>query len=232
MWALAPWGLAFAGGLLALTAVREGVRWPLGVHARDYRIRSAIPLAILALVWSLGSNLARDINPAPLPYLPLLNPLDIAQVAVFLALTLWLVRLRDDGVSLRDHLPQGTWTLAAVAPVFLWINAVVLRSIHFWFDVPYEFSALWRSTLVQAALSLLWTLLALAAMTLAHRRRWRAVWMTGAGLLAAVVAKLFLVDLSHTVGAERIVSFIGVGLMLLVIGYFAPIPPRAAETAS
>jgi uncharacterized membrane protein len=28
---------------------------------------------------------------------------------------------------------------------------------------------------------------------------------------------------------ERIVSFIGVGLLMLVIGYLSPVPPRARE---
>lgn len=37
--------------------------------------------------------------------------------------------------------------------------------------------------------------------------------------------------LSQVGGVERIVSFIGVGLLLL-IGYFAPVPPRRPENAS
>jgi uncharacterized membrane protein len=41
-----------------------------------------------------------------------------------------------------------------------------------------------------------------------------------------VVVKLFLVDLERTSGVERIVSFIVVGVLLLVIGYIAPVPTR------
>jgi len=40
--------------------------------------------------------------------------------------------------------------------------------------------------------------------------------------------KLFLIDLSHIAGIERIISFIGVGVLMLVIGYFSPVPPRKA----
>jgi uncharacterized membrane protein len=43
------------------------------------------------------------------------------------------------------------------------------------------------------------------------------------------VVKLFLVDLGQAGGVERIVSFIGVGLLLLLIGYLAPVPPRTSE---
>jgi uncharacterized membrane protein len=63
-------------------------------------------------------------------------------------------------------------------------------------------------------------------MVVAHRRRYRGAWVAGAALLAIVVAKLFFVDLSQVGGVERIVSFIGVGVLLLVVGYLAPVPPR------
>ena len=46
--------------------------------------------------------------------------------------------------------------------------------------------------------------------------------------MTIVVAKLFLVDLGNTDTLARVVSFLGVGLLLLVVGYFAPVPPRAA----
>jgi uncharacterized membrane protein len=33
------------------------------------------------------------------------------------------------------------------------------------------------------------------------------------------------VDLSRIGSIERIVSFVGVGLLMLVVGYFSPLPP-------
>ena len=56
----------------------------------------------------------------------------------------------------------------------------------------------------------------------------RGVWITGATLMAVVVLKLFFIDLSNVGGMERIVSFIAVGVLMLVIGYFSPVPPRTA----
>jgi uncharacterized membrane protein len=52
------------------------------------------------------------------------------------------------------------------------------------------------------------------------------VWLIGAALIALVVAKLIFVELSNRGGLARIVSFIGVGVLLLVVGYFAPLPPK------
>ena len=81
-------------------------------------------------------------------------------------------------------------------------------------------------TAVQAALSIFWTLLALGAM-LARQSQWPAsgvVWCCA--LMAVVVAKLFLVDLARVGTVERIVSFLVVGGLMLVIGYFSPLPPK------
>ena len=50
--------------------------------------------------------------------------------------------------------------------------------------------------------------------------------LTGAVLLAVVVAKLIFVDMSQAEGIARIASFIGVGVLMLLIGYFVPLPPR------
>jgi LPXTG-motif cell wall-anchored protein len=48
-------------------------------------------------------------------------------------------------------------------------------------------------------------------------------------LRAAVVLKLFFVELAQTGTVTRIVSFIGVGLLMLLIGYVAPVPPVRRE---
>ena len=44
--------------------------------------------------------------------------------------------------------------------------------------------------------------------------------------------KLLLVDLSNVGGVERIITFIAVGVMMLVVGYFAPLPPKAGAAAA
>jgi uncharacterized membrane protein len=68
-------------------------------------------------------------------------------------------------------------------------------------------------------------------MWLAARHGSRKRWMVGAVLLGAVVLKLVLVDLSGTGTVTRIVSFIGVGVLMLVIGYVAPLPDVVARKA-
>ena len=57
----------------------------------------------------------------------------------------------------------------------------------------------------------------------------RRVWFTGAGLVGIVVFKLFTVDLADIGTVARIISFIGVGVLLLVVGYFSPLPPQRKQ---
>ncbi len=155
-------------------------------------------------------------------YVPLLNPIDVAIALAAFAVVAW-------GRCVESEEPRhALWKGLAILG-FLWINAMALRTIHYWADVPYTFEALMNSVLVQAALSILWTSTALALMVLARRRMERRLWIAGAALLAVVVGKLFLVDLANTGTVARIVSFLGVGVMLLVIGYLAPVPPGAKE---
>ena len=76
---------------------------------------------------------------------------------------------------------------------------------------------------------MLWALAGLGCMLLGSRLGQRQPWLAGAGLMGAVVLKLFLVDLSGSGTLARIVSFLSVGVLLLVVGYFSPLPPRAKD---
>ncbi|WP_431290856.1 DUF2339 domain-containing protein [Burkholderia cepacia] len=357
-WSWSAWAYGFGVLLLLVSGPGSRLRWPVAAFPRAYQVWGAAPLAALLWLWSIASVIS-DGNAAPLFWLPLLNPLDIAQCLVFIAFTVWLRRLRTLGIAWhprivdyaaiatvflwfnalmlrtlhhrfhmaydidtvlssfgiqqvfmvgwslfafagmwltrRDGIARvcalaslplivvmwvwtfyanftqdgGSWARvplfnpldlvlavvyalaaswfvrarklgwsfgnhrvellsAAGATAFLWLNAILLRTLHHWAGVPYELGAMAESTLVQASVSVYWTLCALAITIWATRRGLRPLWFVGAALLALTVVKLFLFDLSHVTGIERIVSFIGIGVLLLLIGYFSPLPPKAA----
>jgi uncharacterized membrane protein len=119
-------------------------------------------------------------------------------------------------------------SIALAALAFVFWNGLVARTVHHYAAVRFSADALWNSVELQVAFSLSWTLIALALMIAAHRRRVRPAWWTGAALLAIVVAKLFLLDLAELSAGAKIGTFIGVGLLLLLIGALAPVPPTAA----
>ena len=89
-----------------------------------------------------------------------------------------------------------------------------------------------ESTLTQSSLSIFWTVMALAAMLWSARHGHRLPWFCGAVLMGIVVVKLFAVDLSHIGTVPRIVSFLGVGTLMLVLGYFSPLPPNKPEPST
>jgi uncharacterized membrane protein len=113
--------------------------------------------------------------------------------------------------------------------VFIWANGVLLRTLHQWGGVPFSLESFAESTLTQTALSIFWAVLSLSTMLVAARKSNRVAWLAGAVLLAVVVGKLFLVDLSRIGSIERIVSFVGVGVLMLIVGYLSPLPPAAEQ---
>ncbi|MGZ3429221.1 MAG: DUF2339 domain-containing protein, partial [Polyangia bacterium] len=127
----------------------------------------------------------------------------------------------------------ASWSLAmAAAAAFVWLNAMLVRGFHHYGGVPYHFDAWLGSLAVQTGITLLWTAIALVAMWLGAARAARLPWVAGAALLAAVVVKLLVVDLSGSGSVTRIVSFIGVGVLMLVIGYVAPLPAKESRHAA
>ena len=225
-WQYASVGITLA---LALAVAGAGIvraRWPFATHRDMFRDFSVAPLLVVGAIWLLFANAASDGSMRPLPYLPILNPLDLASLALF-APAIWIMREVFAGRD-EDDAVQVSAVLAALG--FYWLNCVLLRAVHHWANVPYDFAALLHSVVAQAALSLLWTSTALVMMVVAGKRQMpsRRLWVAGAGLLGLVIAKLVLNDLGNTGTVARIVSFIGVGVLLLVIGYVTPLPPKAA----
>ena len=229
VWPLIAWALV-PGALLATLALKgHAIAWPVMRYPNAYLWSGALPLAAFLLGWSLYANVSNDGNPDPLPYVPLLNPLDIAELLAFACLAMWWKGLPGYGIRNAAEIP-ASWPRAALGgAAFIFLNGVLLRTLHHWAGIPYELDAMLRSDLAQASLSIFWTMLALVAMLWAHRRGMRVLWFSGAALMAAVVVKLFLMDLAKVGGVERIVSFIAVGVLMLVIGYFAPLPPKTEK---
>ena len=215
---------AFA--LLLLVRATDGNRWPLRAHAETHLRLTAAPMVVYLIVGILYTSLGSDGSPAPLPYLPLLNPLDLACLMGFVAVFAWYQQICARGFHDGEASALGPVALGAVG--FVWANAVLLRTLHAWTHVPYRLDDLLESQVVQTSLTVFWSVLAVTAMLLATRRGLRLLWLAGAALLGVVVLKLFLFDLSQLSGLRRIVSFLGVGVLLLAIGYFSPVPPKSS----
>ncbi len=217
----AAWPAILYLGLIVRTGEWEA--WPLRLYRDAYATSAATAIAALLAVWFALVNAMSPGGSEPLPYVPLANPLDVTLIAALAAVFVWA----RGALHVSERALYRWWGAA----VFLLLNAIVFRAVHQWLDVPWRMSALLASKPLQAALTLTWTATALPLMLIAGRRGIRPLWMVGAGLLAIVVVKLFLVDLGALSGLPRVIAFLGVGVLLLVIGYLAPLPPSAAANS-
>jgi len=224
MWTYLAVGVLPALMVLAIILQGHKIRWPIRQYENEYTVIAPALTASYLILWSLFSTIIAGYF-SGMPYFPVLNPLDICQLMVLTVVLTWAIRLQRRPNSLRDHIKPAVLFAFPVAAAFLWLNAMAARTVHQWGGVPYTLDALHHSVMFHTVISLLWGVTALTAMIWAHRSRLRGLWFTGAGLLAMEVIKLFLVDLSGTGSVARIVSFLAVGALMLVIGFFSPLPP-------
>ncbi len=208
----APLLLAWALTLLRPHWIAVPLRKPLGWR------RPLLLLLGLAATWLFCLLLWQAGSSAPLPWLPLLNPLELLQLGMLALGARWLAE--DPGIRpLRVPLLAGAG--------FAFVTAATLRAVHQLGGVPWD-DHLWSSNLAQMALTLVWSALGVIGWIGGSRRGHRLLWLAGAVLMGIVLAKLLLIDRDRLGNLFGIASFIAYGLLCTAIGYFAPAPPRNA----
>jgi uncharacterized membrane protein len=208
-WALTQWRSRWAAAPL-----RERMdEWRADLGTSQALVATAVLLVTLFMPGSA----------APVPWLPLLNPLEALQLAIVLLAAWWL----------SDGAPESLAAQRALLLVvggFLFASAATLRGVHHLGGLPWSLS-LWSSVLAQTSLTVVWSVLGVAGWVLGSRRGSRMVWLGSAVLMGVVLVKLLLIDRGHLGSVLGIVSFIAYGLLCTVIGYLAPAPPRTSIAA-
>jgi uncharacterized membrane protein len=192
----------------------QWLAWPRADSVDDYQAGWFIP-AILLLAGAFVVGLFLHGDAAPLAYFPVLNPLELALVAVG-ALVFALAGQGSQFAPLRQ-----AWPIPALALVTM----ATLRAVHHLHGEPWSATIL-DSGFSQASLTVVWSLIGVSAWILGSRRRNWTVWMGGAVLMGIVLLKLLAVDRSYMGNLPGIVSFMAVGLLLVGVGAIAPSPPR------
>jgi uncharacterized membrane protein len=226
-WGDATFTLIQAIALVALVAGRDAKAWPM----QPFRKVLVGPTSIGVLLLCLGALLVQTSTPGdalPLPYIPLLNPLDLSHVFALQACVLYLLRAYPSVRGASGRL----WVLSTALVAFVVFNGVLARGVHHALDVPYVFAYLWQEPTMHWVLSGAWTVVAVSLIFFSSRQRWRTVWLAAASLMALTVFKLFVVDLSRQSTVAKILTFMAVGIALLVVGFASPLPPRAATPES
>lgn len=202
---------------------KKYISW-MEIHRNTYQFTGAGGLVTVLIFWELTAfRIAPDFS--LLPYIPVLNLLDMMQIAVLGTVFYWIYHN-------RTFFPQNTRTVLYALTVFISVllaSVIFARIVHSFKGVDYTLVALWKNIYFQSGLSILWSTIAIIAMLLSKRYSSRLLWLSGFGLLILVVLKLFFVELASSGTIERIISFIVVGSLLLLIGYFVPLPPNESK---
>lgn len=235
-WSALAWGFS---AFLMLSWMRFAPHWPFaqqGAYGAVFRGWAAMGLMLFLMLWLLHVHFFDIENTNygsawawPLTWRdwPLFNGVDGLTGAIF-ALLLFL--LRDKTLLLTPAMRRyGFWVLSLLG--FAWLNAVLARSLAVFVGLPLGDASFWMQATTQTTYSIAWSVLGLGLIMLAARLGQRRLWLAAATLLAAVVLKLFFVDLSGSDTVARIISFMGVGVLLLLAGYFAPIPAKSGQAA-
>ena len=219
-------GWRFAAAALPWLATAAALQWrpqwlaaPLAARFEVWRgSLQLLFAALLGLAWLRALWLAGD--SAPLPWLALLNPLDLMQVLTLTVLAAWLVTARAPH-ELRERRLQ--WLAVAG---FALVSVITLRAAHHWGGVVWG-GGMFSTSLVQTSLTVVWSVLGVLGWIIGSRRGQRGLWRAGAVLMAVVLAKLVLIDRQHLGSGFGIASFLAYGLLCTAVGYLAPAPPRA-----
>lgn len=200
---------------------------PLGDEFDHWRERILKTGFSLVGLW-LCAALFRPGDANPLPWLPVLNPQDLVQLAALALLIQWK--------SGSERRMSSQWNTVVSVLGFVWLTMTVLHAVHHWGGKPWVGlvamsgggwgqETLLSTTLAQTSLTLTWSILGVLGWVLGSKRGSRMLWLMGAVLMGLVLAKLVVVDRQHLGNLLGIGSFIVYGLLCTVVGYLAPVPP-------
>ena len=210
--------------MILLYWLQQGQAVPRWLHRESLQRYTGLISAAGLGIWLVGVNLAHSGQLPGMPYLPVISLLDLTLLGI-----LWLLyRQRQQAAA-----PDQTISIVLIGLLGWWtLTGMTVRAMHHWQGTPLWLQGAWHDDQVQIALTLVWSVVALMLTLMASRRGWRLAWLAGIGLLGLTGIKLLLVDLSAINAIYRVISFMGMGLVMLIMGYLAPLPPARSIPSS
>jgi uncharacterized membrane protein len=181
-----------------------------GVAVKDPRVRL---YGLVLLGVAAAKSLFLDLAPVAVPVHFLHNPRLLSGGSIIVAAGISAGLLARSRRLLSASESAVSAALMALANVFALLFLSTALWQHLDAVLPYE----GRASAQQLALSIFWSVYALALMTVGIWRRAKSVRLFALGLLYLSVTKVFLFDLSYLQQPYRIISFFGLGLVLLVV---------------
>ena len=213
--------------MFALLMVGKKISWPFKQHYLWYISHAAAPVMFALTLVAAGFAVLHEGNAWPVNYIPVMNPIDLVVLFLLYLLVVWRIALVKVESRIANVIATKQFYYVLAGLGFVWLNGMLARTIHHWFDVRYTLHSLLSSDLFQGAISVLWTVLALTIMTVASRRLSRHLWFIGLGLFIIVAAKLFLFDIANAGALAMAISITVVGVLAVIFGYYlSPLPPQ------
>ena len=212
-------------GAFALAALWAARTFHHVVALWAWRISGMLAAGVAVLVQTLLDNPV--VSPVDLGALPIANGLFLAY-ALPAAMAAMARRWTD--VEADRRVGQA---VAVVALVLAF--AYISFEVRHLFDPAFARSGWGAEGLELYAYSIVWLLFGVALLAVGAVRRVPALRHAGMALVCLVVAKVFLVDMAGLQGLLRVVSFLGLGVALMGLGYayrrygFDPAPSEKAE---
>lgn len=190
-------------------AAESGILIWAGINYADRRLRW-FGLALLAV--TAIKVLIFDIFAMPTPFRFLLNYRMLSGAAVIIAayLSAWLLWRK------RDRLSPGETGLATLLVSVANLYTLLFVSLDLW-DGFRQTTLAGSRNAQQLALSIFWSIYALILLVVGIWKQARPVRIFAMALLYIAILKVFILDLSYLDTPYRIISFLGLGVILLVV---------------
>ncbi len=223
VWLSSFFGMFTGCWILTLLLFGQKLRWPVRRYPLDYQGYGVLPFALFVWGWTLNACLSLG-DPAPLIYIPLLNPLELAQGTCLAALFVWARALKRPALQAvpLPSVVKNNMGIALYGTLALCLTLMIARTVCYYTDIAFSADGILFSSFFQTIISIIWSAVAFFIMLISVRSNQQRVNALGTMLLFLVAAKLFLVDIHLSREIERICSFMWVGGIMLLAGYFIP----------
>lgn len=236
-----PWGyfivkhsvlIAIFSLLIGLVYIlRKKTIFPVDNFKDRYWLFGLAPI-VLYIVVRLLVSVTYSGDVFGLKFISILNPLEESTLFAFMMINFYFIItysiVQSNSMKNKENVKLFIHIVLSVL-LFTIANGMLVRFLSHLLDIPWDTYHIWGSSIIQASFSVFWTLIALALIVFANKKAIRTVWFVGAVLLGIVVIKLGLMDSVRLEGLIRAFAFIGVALLMLLIGYLAPIPPKLED---
>jgi uncharacterized membrane protein len=164
-------------------------------------------------------------------YLPILNSTDLLSLLSLGLVYAWFQYNRPWLQNFDADTSLMFFLFSIVCIVCL--SGAAINAIVHWFPAGNDNSldSLFhlRDMAIQATLTILWGLIAFFTIIVSNIKQNKKMWWSGMALLGVVILKLLIIDMYNSNTLERIISFLGVAVLLLVLGYFSPAMPKQSK---